>query len=443
MRRLFLEPTAWLLLSIAIGLPSAHAADLVWEVENPFRFFKQGSSFAMHESAYAAARGDRAAALPADIVWRTERRLNDPDCRDPATPDTCGATQRTRYEQSRLGWAARSLGAVCYESEGRPRRYPAQCERRYSWGPAKEDYVLPEAHTIAIGLAPEHAAITGDCVWTWQPRSSGGRPETRRQACKDRLTIARVPYAVDASKSGVSVSVRLPDGRTFEDPAVVVQDVLMVALGDSFASGESNPDRPVSFSASREMVYDPLNTREEELAARPSDPSKFGLASAPDRFDPKSLPKRRLDDEEKGLIFRPTSPEFQSAFRQRGARWVSADCHRSQYGYPFRVGLQLALENRHRAVTGCSSTWMRATAGRKCADSSISSAISSAAAGPPRARVPRSTRCRCSRPAASRCRCSRSPSRGARPTGASGRSISSSCPSAATTSVSARWPPMP
>src|SRR5262249_61175843 len=29
----------------------------------------------------------------------------------------------------------------------------------------------------------------------------------------------------------------------------------------------------------------------------------------------------------------------------------SADCHRSQYGYPFRVSLELALENRHRAVT--------------------------------------------------------------------------------------------
>ena len=30
---------------------------------------------------------------------------------------------------------------------------------------------------------------------------------------------------------------------------------------------------------------------------------------------------------------------------------ASADCHRSQYGYPFRVGLATTLENRHRAVT--------------------------------------------------------------------------------------------
>src|SRR5262249_29153128 len=34
-----------------------------------------------------------------------------------------------------------------------------------------------------------------------------------------------------------------------------------------------------------------------------------------------------------------------------GAHWLSRDCHRSQYGYPFRVGIELALENRHRAIT--------------------------------------------------------------------------------------------
>ena len=35
----------------------------------------------------------------------------------------------------------------------------------------------------------------------------------------------------------------------------------------------------------------------------------------------------------------------------RSAQWLSNDCHRSQYGYPIRVGLQLALENRHRSIT--------------------------------------------------------------------------------------------
>ena len=58
-----------------------------------------------------------------------------------------------------------------------------------------------------------------------------------------------------------------------------------------------------------------------------------------------------MEDEVSGRIYWPNSPEFMAAFEKSGAQWISADCHRSQYGYPFRVGLGLALENRHRAVT--------------------------------------------------------------------------------------------
>src|SRR5262249_51070285 len=78
--------------------------------------------------------------------------------------------------------------------------------------------------------------------------------------------------------------------------------------------------------------------------------SSYRMASAPDT-DPKSLPKRLMDDERQSLIYRPNTREFEEAFDKAGAQWLSTDCHRSQYGYPFRVSLELALENRHRAVT--------------------------------------------------------------------------------------------
>ena len=351
MRRSLVAST-WAALAMA-GLSSlpATAGDLTWEVESPFRLFKPTSSFTTIESAYKAVRGELSNPMPADIVWKTERRLNDPDCKDASTPDKCFATKRARYEQSRLGWAAQTLPTVCYESNGNPRRYPTQCERKYSWGSAKEDYVLPEAHTVQIALAAEDA-IAGDCVWTWRPRTTAGRTETRKLACKQKLTIPRVPVSLNRELSGVTVSVRLPDGREIADPNVVVDDVFVVALGDSFASGESNPDRPVTFSASREMNYDPASQREEQLAAnKPKTAPTYGVASAADGTDPKVLPRRLLEDEEKGLAYRTGSAEFLSAFNNRGARWFSADCHRSQYGYPFRVGMQLALENRHRSVT--------------------------------------------------------------------------------------------
>jgi hypothetical protein len=340
------------------------AADLVWQVESPFRFFKATREFAAQEAAYNAARGDPNGPMPPDIIWRVERRLNDPDCKDASSPDRCAATAGKRYAQSRLGWASQSLGETCYDSDGRPRRYLTVCERKYSWGTAKEDYVLPDAHTVQIQIAAgELAGVTGDCLWSWQPRKAGGKAETKKLACKDKLTIARVPFSLDRASSGVSVTVKLPDGRELAEHDVVVEDLFVVAFGDSFASGESNPDRPVQFSADRQMVYDPKLLRDEvamrDLEKKPALGSAapgFGLASADDQYDPKVLPRRYMEDEAAERFYKLNSPEFQAAFDKAAARWLSRDCHRSQYGYPFRVGIELALENRHRAITFASFT---------------------------------------------------------------------------------------
>lgn len=337
--------------TLALAASPAAAADLLWEVENPFRFFKRTSAFDLHERAYKAVRGAAEDPVPGNIVWRTERRLNDPDCRDASSPAACAATAGRNYERSRLGWAAQTLDVNCYDRNARPRRYLVTCDRQYSWGTAKEDTILPDAHTVIVRVAPQHlASAAGDCTWTWRPRR-GGAGETVRQSCTVPLVIKRVPFSTQRAASGVAVAVRLPDGRELVDSHIVVEDVLIVAMGDSFASGESNPDRPVVFSAGREMVYDPVNTRDEVATRSMRGAPTYGIASAPEVTNPKSLPKRLMEDEERGLIYRPSSAEFQAAFDKRGAQWLSADCHRSQYGYPFRVGLQLALENRHRAVS--------------------------------------------------------------------------------------------
>ena len=184
-------------------------------------------------------------------------------------------------------------------------------------------------------------------------------PELRKQACGNKLTIARVPYSLDRAKSGVTVTVKLPDGRELVDRDVVVEDIFIVAFGDSFASGESNPDRPVQFSPSRQMVYDPKLLRDEiatgSLKNAPQQQG-FGLASRDGDYNPKVLPRRYMEDEVNEKFYQLSSSTFETAFEKAGARWLSRDCHRSQYGYPFRVGIQLALENRHRSVTLASFT---------------------------------------------------------------------------------------
>jgi hypothetical protein len=281
-----------------MGIGTSYAADLVWEVENPFRFFKRTSTYEMFEKAFAQVRGT-SDTLPPNIIWRVERKLNDPDCKDSSSPTACATTARANYETSRMGWAAQTVGVNCYDRNARPRHYMAVCERQYSWGVAKEDYVLPEAHTVVMRLSPERLteAGAGECTWTWQPRRPGSPAESPKQLCKDKLVIKRVPFALDRALSGVSVKVRLPNGSELVEPNVVVDDVFLVALGDSFASGESNPDRPVVFSAAREMVYDPVNVEARDhfasrgLSVKPA--PNYGLASSGENFDPKKLAQAR------------------------------------------------------------------------------------------------------------------------------------------------------
>ena len=301
-------------LSTGFGIAPSKSADLVWQVENPFRFFKRSASFEAQEKAFAAVRGDANAPLPDKIIWKTERRLNDPDCKDATSPTACAGTARARYETSRQGWAAQTLDFTCFDRNARPRRYMTTCDRQYSWGTAKEDYVLPDAHTVIVSIAPDVLAAipTGDCTWVWTPRRAGVAGETRKQACKEKLVIKRLPYSNDRNTSGAAVKVTLPDGRELADPAVVVEDLFIVAMGDSFMSGEGNPDKPVVFSPTREMVYDPTNSDTRDVASHSVASPSYGVASAGGPSDPKSLPKRRMEDEQKSLIYRPNSREFRT-----------------------------------------------------------------------------------------------------------------------------------
>src|SRR5579872_5383351 len=83
--RWFVATSLFVTAQLFYGIPKSHAADLQWEVENPYRFIKHEASFAAHEKAFDAVRGAAGQPLPSNILWRVERRLNDPDCKNRAT----------------------------------------------------------------------------------------------------------------------------------------------------------------------------------------------------------------------------------------------------------------------------------------------------------------------------------------------------------------------
>src|SRR5262245_31357171 len=109
--------TAWTLsLFVSLAANTSQAADLVWEVEGPFRFFKPSRSFDLHEAhsrRCAAIRRLRRRLISSGApngrsmirIARMARRLT-------------AATAGKRYQQSRLGWAVQTLAETCYESNG-------------------------------------------------------------------------------------------------------------------------------------------------------------------------------------------------------------------------------------------------------------------------------------------------------------------------------------
>ena len=330
---------------------AAGAQNLVWEVVNPFRFYKDSSAFKLHEDAFKAVTGS---GTPdgAKVVRDVERCLNDPNAMEASVRAACLAVVREHRVDPRLGWAASTLASTCYDRAARPRRFPVNCERDRSGTRVSEDYILPDSHTVSIGLAParrtEAAAV--QCTWSWKPRAGGDWFRANPQPCADRKIISEVPFAADRAASGLEVKVEVSGGATFADE-VVVEDLLIAALGDSFASGEGNPDRPVVFSSSRGLDY---RTRCLPMTATMSGSGKGALrflGRAPTGVDPYVLPRRLMKDEQQERQFDFCSEEFRAAFWERSAQWLSPDCHRSQYAFPMRVGLQLALEDRHRAIT--------------------------------------------------------------------------------------------
>src|SRR6476646_8881014 len=191
------------------GWNTARAADLTWDVVNPFRFYKDSKPFDLHEAAFKAVRGDPNSPMPADIIQRIERCLNDPDPASPAAVACRNLDQSMRFNRQR-GWAASTLDGTCYNRAMHPRRYDSTCRRD---GRA-EDFVLPASHAVRIGLSAERVveAGSGDCTWTWKQRADGGSPQSASQPCGQRLTIAAVPYARNRASSGVDVDVALPNG---------------------------------------------------------------------------------------------------------------------------------------------------------------------------------------------------------------------------------------
>jgi len=203
-----------------------------WRVYNPFRFFKHDRDFLTHRDAFqkiVAANGGR---TPLDIIERMEGALNPGICPSGSDFDAC-----------RLGWAAKSWGEdnSCYgRVDGGAFGYAATCLRDVDAnGARREDYVSPDTHSIEATLSGGESGAT--CQWRFRP--VGAAPRKPDSApCSSLYVVEEVPA------SGGTLDALDTQGHVLARATILVQDWLVVGLGDSYASGEGNPDRPVTLN---------------------------------------------------------------------------------------------------------------------------------------------------------------------------------------------------
>lgn len=268
------------LLGCSFGGAVAHAQTVPvirWQVENPFRLFTDPRDTEVHRATYRA-------------LSPQER----------ASPIL--AAERALQERHDDGWAADMFRKTCWN--GKTNSYTC---RDY------DDYMNPVSHRVIAKIDGLEEAGNLTCTWLTAPRSgSEMRGKSVAQPCNDPFLV-EAPYP-----AGVGIKVEI-GGREVLQADITVKDIFIVGAGDSFASGEGNPDVPVRFSRERAADY-----------------GKSG-----GNIDLTGYPARIGDWRQIG----------DKAFIAQNALWHDQACHRSLYSHQLRAALQLAVEDPHRAVT--------------------------------------------------------------------------------------------
>jgi hypothetical protein len=271
--------------------PVPTAVEIDWRVENPFRFFVDSKDTEVHRATYLALSPEQRAAAP---VLAAEHALS------------------RRHES---GWAETMYRKTCW-AIGRNRHV---C-------PDKGDYINPQRHQVVVTLKgmPEPDI---ECRWVTSELGGLGEragPESAvTRACGEPMLFA-APYP-----SGLAVRVEI-GGVAVASTEIKVKDIFVVGIGDSFGSGEGNPDVPVRFSPERTVAY---GGGSGDLGGYPARVGAW----------------KQVGD---------------AAFVEGNARWLDQACHRSLYSHQLRAALALAVEDPHRAVTfagfacsGAEVTW--------------------------------------------------------------------------------------
>jgi hypothetical protein len=301
------------LLALDVEAPAQVPASVEWEIAHRYRLFRNEGHFRELLKVYrdlpeASRRDEPAMALEVALEKvAAESRL----------PEALFG-----YADSieRYGWASALLNETCFRSGDRG-HYLCRLYAVDDSGEVRRDsrrrpvlgeaFMEPRTTDILVRLSPprpDHATAT--CNW-----SAGA---ARASApCGQTARLSGIRFDLD-----FTIEARLADGALVgaSEGAQRARHLFIAGLGDSFASGEGNPDKPAWLSG--EIGHG----------------SDYSASSPLPNGRPRFYPTRARSDS--GAVGGWGQPI-----------WLNTQCHRSLYSQQVRASLALALEQPQIAVS--------------------------------------------------------------------------------------------
>jgi lysophospholipase L1-like esterase len=263
----------------AQGAPGTQM-QISWEVRNRFRLFREERDFLLHTDS-AQRRG----------ILASEQALE--------------------LQSDGRGWARNTVNRLCIDLAG---RVSEPCTR----DKVRESYLTPSDHPVVVRLTGP-VPVGATCAWSFD---DGEGPQQSTFDCAEPVNLrARYGRPTIASVE-VSSGPEAPQRLSTE---IMVRDIFIAGLGDSIASGEGNPDRPIALSDEGFCFRSYLGTANAQYYR----PSRAGYKGG-----------RACE-----------APDTLQIWQRQSALWFNSACHRSLYSYQTRTALALAVQYPHIAVT--------------------------------------------------------------------------------------------
>lgn len=163
-----------------------------------------------------------------------------------------------------------------------------------------EEYIFPKVHMVKAKLTP---TPIGECLWKYQDKSI-------KSDCSNGFSFNAITQFGEGSPK-LSVKILSKDEELETD--VIIKDRLILGLGDSYASGEGNPDSPTVISA-------------EGTETLAKDNNNINITG------------RWMKEAEKLWV-------------KKEAAWLDRQCHRSFFSQQIMASLKLAESNPHETIT--------------------------------------------------------------------------------------------